>query len=198
MRRVSLLASVLLAACAGATPATANPSTPRTAPSTMEAQRAAIDDVGRRAWGAMRAGDPAGLLFDDLDLRSLLDGPAATRISAQRLGIAGRVGDTGSFPGLLEDAEYAGVCVQGAREAGPGGALGLRSPGWVFDRLLVIGRRPTGRRIAAWIEGIWLYTDAGFRALDLERVERPRWEHSDLEIAPCDLSIRDDLPERAR
>jgi hypothetical protein len=76
--------------------------------------------------------------------------------------------------------------------------LGLQADGWIFDRFLLIGRRPSGRRIAAWVEGVFVYTDAGFTALDLERVEEPRWEHSDLEIAPCDLSIRNDLPERAR
>ncbi len=43
-----------------------------------------------------------------------------------------------------------------------------------------------------------MFSDAGFGALDLERVETPRWEHSDLELAPCDMAIRNDLPEAAR
>jgi hypothetical protein len=69
---------------------------------------------------------------------------------------------------------------------------------WTIERVLVIGIRPGGRRIAAWIEGTFVYTDAGIGALDLERVEQPRWEHSDLELAPCDFAIRNDLPEHAR
>ena len=95
---------------------------------------------------------------------------------------------------LLATAEYAGICLQGAREAPADGPLGLEMPGWVFDRFLLIGLRVPGQRLATWLEGVFLYTDAGFFALDLERVEEPRWEHSDLEIAPCDLSIRGDLP----
>ncbi|GAB5540725.1 MAG: hypothetical protein RLO52_06105 [Sandaracinaceae bacterium] len=207
MRRAPVVPSAILATCiaallagcsGGAQAGPPRATTPSPSPAGVDAQHAAIDALGRRAFEALQVGDPARLLYDDLDLRTLLDASVATRISAQRLGLASRLGDTADFARLLEGAEYAGVCLQGAREVETGGALGLRSPGWVFDRLLVIGRRPTGRRIAAWIEGVWLYTDVGFWALDLERVERPRWEHSDLEIAPCDLSIRDDLPGHAR
>lgn len=174
------------------------PTTPRVAPETASARRESIDGLGRRAWDAMAAGAPQRLLLDDLDLRTVLDPTGATRLSARRLSVVQRIGETDELPRLLAESSYAGVCLQGAREEPEGGVNGLRSPGWVFDRLLVIGRRSNGRRIAAWLEGVFLFTDAGFFALDLERVERPRWEHSDLEIAPCDLSIRDDLPERAR
>ena len=46
---------------------------------------------------------------------------------------------------------------------------------------------PTGRRVAAWVEGVFIQTDGGFVAIDLHRVEDPRCEHTDLEIAPCDM-----------
>ena len=182
--------------CGGA--GVSHPTTPLAAPDTAVARRATIDALGRRAWDAISAGNPQRLLLDDLDLRAVLDSAGATRLSARRVSVAQRIGETDDLSRLLVDASYAGVCLQGARDEDAGGVNGLRSPGWVFDRILVIGRRDTGRRIAAWLEGLFLYTDAGFFALDLERVERPRWEHSDLEIAPCDLSIRDDLPEHAR
>ncbi|MGE0786763.1 MAG: hypothetical protein AB7S26_13910 [Sandaracinaceae bacterium] len=168
------------------------------APPSAEARREAIDELGRRVWAAMANGEPQRLLIDEVDLRELLDASAATRVTVRRTQMEDRLGPTDDFAGLMASAEYAGICVQGARDVEPGGPLGLRSPGWVADRVLVIGRRPSGQRIASWLEGLWLYCEHGFRAAELERVERPRWEHSDLEIAPCDLSIRNDLPDRAR
>ena len=41
--------------------------------------------------------------------------------------------------------------------------------------------------VAAWVEGVFVYSNAGFKAIDLQRVEAPRWEHADLEIATCDM-----------
>lgn len=146
----------------------------------------------------MRSGHPSRLLVDDLGLRNLLDAPSATRVGARRMQVRQRMRATRDFASLLEGADYAGICLQGARVEPAGGVLGLQNDAWIFDRLLVIGRRPSGRRVAAWVEGVFVYTDVGFTALDLERVEEPRWEHSDLELAPCDLAVRSDLPERAR
>jgi hypothetical protein len=193
---LALVAVAWASGCGGS--GVPRPTTALAAPDSASARRATIDALGRRAWDAMAAGAPQRLLLDDLDLRTVLDSAGATRLSARRLSVVQRIGETDELSRLLAGASYAGVCLQGARDEAEGGVTGLRSPGWVFDRILVIGRRGTGRRIAAWLEGLFLYTDAGFFAVDLERVERPRWEHSDLEIAPCDLSIRDDLPEGAR
>jgi hypothetical protein len=203
-RGIAALALACLAACGGAgaavapSPSREGPTTPRPAPEDSDARQGAIDAFGRRAWDAMKAGDPGRLVFDDLVLRELLDSAAASRLSARRLSLAQRIGSTDDLPTLLDDAEYAGVCAQGARDEEEGGVLGLRAPGWTLERVLVIGTRPGGRRIAAWLEGLFVFTDAGFGALDLERVEEPRWEHSDLEIAPCDVAVRNDLPENAR
>lgn len=205
MTRTSAALAILgcvWAGCAGSgTPPPEEPARPtgvRPAPEGFDARRAAIDELGRRVWDALAAGEPRRLLYDEVDLRTLLEGDAATRVTVRRGQIDERIGETSDFVSLMEHAEYAGICLQGAREVSPGGPLGLRSEGWVVDRVLIIGRRPSGQRIASWLEGVWLYSDQGFAAADLERVERPRWEHSDLEIAPCDLSIRNDLPERAR
>ncbi len=192
---------LLLAGCGGPTAtstAVAHPTCVVEMPDLAAERHAAVDALGRRAWEALRAGEPRTLLYDEVDLRALLEPSAATRITVRRTRVDERIGETDDFVSLLAAAEYAGVCLQGAREEPAGGALGLRSGGWVVDRVLVIGRRPSGQRIASWIEGLWLYSDQGFGAADLERVERPRWEHSDLEIAPCDVAIRDDLPEIAR
>ena len=147
----------------------------------------------------MRAGEPQRLLYDELDLTNLLSRGAAMRIRGRRLHLTERLSlRPDGLAGPLADADYAGVCVQGAREEAASGPLGLLTDAWVFDRILLIGRRAGGQRVAAWIEGVFVYSDTGFAALDLERVEEPRWEHSDLEIAPCDLAIREDLPAIAR
>lgn len=193
------LSVALLAGCAGANAGAVRPTGPALLPDAPAVRRAAIDALGRRAWDAMAAGRPAELLYDDRDLEVLVDRGAVTRIAARRLAHAERLApEPARLRVALASATYAGVCLQGARPEEAGGPIGLVADGWVFDRLLVIGRRPMNRRVAAWLEGVFVYSDAGFAALDLERVEEPRWEHSDLEIAPCDLSIRDDLPEIAR
>lgn len=190
--------AALLTACGG-TPAPSGPTCPVGMPATVDARNLAIDDLGQRAWAAMAAGDPRALLYQDTDLEVLLDSGATARVAARRLALDDRLAiDPDALRSPLASAEYAGICLQGARAVEAGGPIGLIADGWVFDRLLIIGRRPTGRRVAAWIEGVFVYSDAGFAAIDLERVEEPRWEHSDLEIAPCDLSIRNDLPEIAR
>lgn len=165
-------------------------SAPRVAPEGREERNAAVERFGRRAWGALVAGQPAHLVFDDLELRALLEPAEATRFSARRLTLAPRLGRTEELPARLAGAAYAGVCVQGARLERAGGALGLRAAAWAFDRALIIGRRAEGQRVASWIEGPFLFSDAGFGALDLERVEAPRWEHSDLELAECDVAVR--------
>ena len=147
----------------------------------------------------MASGHPTRLLIHDSALPLLLDRPGVQRIAAHRLALADRLAVAPErLSGPLASATYAGICLQGARSVGVGDPPGLAQPGWVFDRVLIIGRRSSGQRVAAWLEGVFLYTDVGFGAIDLERVEEPRWEHSDLEIAPCDLAIREDLPEIAR
>ncbi|MFK7991441.1 MAG: hypothetical protein AB8I08_35825 [Sandaracinaceae bacterium] len=198
-RSFSLVLSCLaVGGCAGASQEgvqgdATSPSRCSPAPVEAAARRATIDDVGRRAWAAMLASEPQQLLLDDLDLHTLLDSGSATRFAARRGSLERRLGPLEDLSPMLSRAEYAGLCLQGARDEPASGVLGLTQSGWIFERLLLIGQQPGGRRVAAWIEGTFVLTDQGFYALDLERVEQPRWEHSDLEIAPCDLSIRGDL-----
>src|SRR5204863_4678852 len=91
--------------------------------------------------------------------------------------VAAELGDGGLFHG----AHYQALCIQRARPEPAGGLLGLRQPGWVFDRVLVVAEEPGGGRVAAWAEGVFLHTDQGLGAVDLSRLEAPRRDHADLE-----------------
>jgi hypothetical protein len=186
---VSFLA-VFAAACGPA--ATSVALAPRAMPAVHETRQEAVDDFGRRLFAAMEVGAPQEVLYDDASLEALLSEAAARRYAGRRFAVSTRIGAQGHLPLRLRRAEYAGVCIQGARNEPTGTVLGLRRPGWVFDRALVIGLRPGGQRVASWVEGTFLYSDEGFHALDLERVEEPRWEHTELEIATCDLAVRRD------
>ncbi len=199
--RLTLAFAALLAlgACGGASTHAAHPTTAVAMPDDQGARRAALAALGERAWSAMALGEPTLLLYADADLEILLDAASLVRIGARRLSLEDRLHiEPARLTTPLSTAAYAGICLQGARTEEAGGPLGLLVDGWVFDRMLIIGRRSTGRRVAAWLEGVFVFSDVGFGAIDLERVEEPRWEHTDLEIAPCDLAIRDDLPEIAR
>ena len=148
-----------------------------------------MDQTGQRIYGALARGAPTDLLVDDVGLRSLLDSQAATRFAALRVGTSARVSVQLEDFQSLRDARYGGVCLQASRLEPAGSSLGLRADGWVFDRALVMGHQPGGRRVASWVEGSFVYTREGFRALDLTRVEVPRWEHADLELASCDMEV---------
>ena len=178
----------VLAACGGA-PDAARPEHPRPVPAAKEARSAAIQAFGEELHRAVGEGHPERVLFDDVAIRELLAPKAATRVAALRVGLGTRLSIREDAFASLRDSHYAGVCLQGSRLEPAGSPLGLEAPGWVFDRALVVGAQPGGRRVAAWVEGTFLYTNVGFGAIDLARVEEPRWEHSDLEIAPCDMEV---------
>jgi hypothetical protein len=158
-------------------------------PGNGEVRTRAIDDTGQRIYEALARGAPTDLLVDDVGLRGLLDSQSATRFAALRVGISARLGTHAVDFQPLREARYGGVCLQASRLEPAGSALGLRADGWVFDRALVMGLQPGGRRVASWVEGAFVYTREGFRALDLTRVEVPRWEHADLELAACDMEV---------
>lgn len=177
----------LLGGCAHGAPAV--PREPRAVPDDDAARHRALAEGGLRFYRALAAGHPRELLFGDLALRRLLEPQMATRMAARRLGLEQRLAvEPGEFARFRE-ARYGGICVQGARVAEAGGTLGLREPGWVFDRALLMGERPGGERVASWVEGIFVYTNAGFGAIVLTRVETPRWKHTDLRLAPCDMEV---------
>jgi hypothetical protein len=146
----------------------------------------ALDELGRRAFGALASGDGSGLLLDDDAMRSVLQPAAASQAAVVRSGGFEAAPDSGS---VLRGATYVGLCVQRARTEGAGGRAGLREPGFLLERVLVVGADPGGGRIAAWVEGTFVLTDRGFYALALQRLELPRRDHADLEIAPCDFQI---------
>jgi hypothetical protein len=158
---------------------------PTPVPRVDASRRAAVDNAGAEIYAALSRHHPDELLIDDVGLRALVDSESATRYAAVRMSVSART-HGGDFS-ALEGAEYGGVCLQGARAEPAGGTLGLTAEAFVFDRALVMGIYPGGRRVAAWVEGVFVYTTRGFVAIDLHRVEDPRWEHTDLEIAPCDM-----------
>lgn len=189
--RLAVLLLGLLVACGGTgggtRPEPAMPETAMPVPDEREARHRALDRLGRRIYRALAAGDVESLLLDDLAVRRLLAPEAATRASALRTGLRGRLAMRAQAFRVLETATYEGICVQGSRLEPAGSPVGLREPGWVLDRVLVAGEKPGGSRVALWVEGSFLYTNAGFGAISLDRVEEPRWEHSDLDLAPCDM-----------
>jgi hypothetical protein len=177
---------LLLAACAG------SPTAPQVTralplPEDRAARKQLLGEIGRRIYGELRAGTPERLLLDDLELERVLDGAAASRSAVLRArGLAAP--PPAELRAALTKTSYAGACFDRARPVVPAGELGLRQPGFVFDRVLVVGQEASGTRVAAWLEGTFLATDAGVYALLLSRVEVPRREHSDLAIQQCDLA----------
>jgi hypothetical protein len=175
----------LLAACASAPPPAAIH--PAALPDEPAARKLALGQIGRQLYVALAEGQPERLMLDELELRSVLDGEAATRVAALRA--------RGSAPGLAaaelrtaySGASYQGVCFDRARLEPAGSRLGLLAAGFVFDRALVVGLQPGGSRVAAWVEGTFVSTGDLVFALILSRVEAPRREHADLDLLQCDL-----------
>ena len=192
MRFVPLF--VFLLACGGSTPEGDTPPTAPSAcadrPTSPEARENALRTFGQRVYVSLRAGAPERLLYDDVDLEHLLTPEAATRARALRAGLGARLSIDPARFRVLADAEPEAICLQGTRSAPPADPrFGNNAPAWTFERALISGIRPDGRKLGAWVEGSFLYSDVGFGATDLTRVEVPRWEHSDLEIATCDVRV---------
>jgi hypothetical protein len=181
--------STLVGALASCGAADERPLSPLPVPPSTAVRSRAIDATGERIYGELTRGDPVRLLADDLALRELVSPSAASRYSALRLGTTARLSVQPEDFRPLHDATYGGVCLQGSRLEPAHATLGLARDGWVFDRALVMGVQPGGRRLASWVEGIFVYTTDGFVALALNRVESPRWEHADLELAACDMEV---------
>ncbi|MEM9071607.1 MAG: hypothetical protein AAGE52_24075 [Myxococcota bacterium] len=160
---------------------------PAPVPAERTVRQDAMRELGSRLYRALKNGRSHRLLLDDAELGRVLDEDAATRARALRPGARLRV--QSERYEAFERARFSGVCLQGARQEAPGGPLGLRQEGWVFERVLVVGTQPGGRRLASWVEGSFVFTNAGFGAIALTRVEAPRWEHSDLELATCDMEV---------
>lgn len=184
-------ATIATCLACGATPLSSeapDPQVPRMAPLSRAEQSQALMQFAERAFKTLQDSDPVELVFDDVALRRLLNAPSATRASALRNGMPRRNGRVAVGFELLHGARFVGACVQGVRDEPAGTLLGLLQAGWVFERVLLVGQEPTGR-VALWLEGEFLWTDAGFGALAIQGVERPRRGHADLELAVCDVDL---------
>ncbi len=186
MSWLAACAGLCLASCASA-PHTASRTLPYPERPTERVQL--LDDLGARAFAVLLHGTPHALLLDDVGLRAVLKPEAANQAAALRASTALGMRVPADAAAALANAHYQGVCLQGARLVPAGPPLGLRAPGYIFDRALVVGVEPDGGRVAAWVEGTFVLTDLGFYALALQRLEAPRRDHADLDLAPCDLEI---------
>lgn len=179
----------LLAAACGAAGVRA-PSTPAPLPPRLDRAEAALVDFGARLYGALVRGRPDDVAFDRAALHLLLSPAAERRALSPGQSVPGPSRLAEGERALWSRARFAEICVQQGRAEPRGGALGLRAEGFVFERALLVGREPGGGALAGWVEGQFLHTDAGFGALRFDRVERPRRDHADLELAVCELRAR--------
>lgn len=175
---------VLLSACGSSQ---SGPTRTLPLPEAPAVREEAFHEVGRRAFDALVTGATQPLLLEDDALRALLSPEAANHASALRVSASLAFEVDEQAAATLAEASYSGVCVQHAQLSPAGPPLGLRRPGFTFDRVLVIGREPGGGQVAAWVEGSFVYTDRGFFAVALQRLSSPRRDHADLDLAPCDL-----------
>jgi hypothetical protein len=165
------------------------PTTARPLPQPAVDAERSLDAFGERLYAALATGHPEAVMLDDGAVNALLLPEAATRAAALRMTGGPALHLAADQRALLQSARYAGLCVQQGRAEPSGGTIGLRAPGFVFERALVIGREPDGGALASWVEGKFLNTDAGFAALTVERVEAPRRDHADLELAECEIRV---------
>jgi len=162
-------------------------------PAESVAREEALHTLGRHAYEALAEGGATRLLATAAQLRLLVTPETVSRYTALRAS-ASPAPPAGQFESFIQ-SRYDGICLQGARLEPARTVMGLRAEAWVFDRALISGVQPGGRRLAVWVEGTFIYTSQGFVALHIARVEEPRWEHADLELAPCDMEARvDPLP----
>lgn len=182
-----VLISALALGC-GANGASPGPLAPRAMPSDAQARRSSLTELGKVLFEGLRGGALRACFVKPDELDALVAPEARFRLERAREDSVERADAALDFQRAWAAASYAGFCAQGAREEAAGRSLGLTRPGWVLDRILVVADLGAGRpRSAAWLEGAFLYTDRGWRALSFRRIEPPRLHHADLELAPCDV-----------
>jgi hypothetical protein len=146
-------------------------------------RRDAVDALARRLFEAMRSGHLGQALCAGSSLDELVVPQTRIRLDGERQRLS-------SSPVDLRwtswgRANYVGFCAQDA-EGGNGGRAGLRSPGWVLSRVLIVADDGGGPS-AAWAEGTFVYTAGGFETLSISSLEPIRPRHADLDLAPCDV-----------
>lgn len=163
-------------------------SAPVTMPHDAGLRRSSLQALGQSLFEGLRAGTLAPTFATQRELDAMLVPEARLRLDRERASSTTRGFRLEVFRSEWGAARFAGFCVQGARDEGRNAGLGLLEPGWVLDRFLVaVSVGDTGLRSAAWVEGDFVYTGEGWRALSLRRVEAPRRHHADLDLAPCDV-----------
>jgi len=186
LRACSLVMAGVLAACASSAPMPA----PRELPIDAGQRHRMLATFGQRLYRALSSGHFEDVIADDRARDALLRPDLARRssrsLAAEQHGSAAAMAP--SDRKLWGAARYAGLCVQSGRSETPTGVVGLRRSGFVFERGLLIGREAGGGELAGWVEGVFVLTEQGFVALEIERVETPRRDHSDLELAECELA----------
>jgi hypothetical protein len=185
----SLAMAGLLAACA----TSALPPAARELPSDARERDRMLATFGRQLYRALASGHLDGVIADDRARDALLR-PEVARRSSRSLA-AGQYDPAAGERELWGSARYSGLCVQSGRTEPPAGVVGLRRSGFVFERGLLIGREAGGGELAGWVEGVFVLTEQGFVALEIERVETPRRDHSDLELAECELADHRGSPQ---
>jgi hypothetical protein len=150
------------------------------------ARRESLDQLARALFTAIQAEAPQQALAAPAELDELLPIQTRSRIEQERRRSGRQLSSLPGRPAVWSSASYAGFCAQGARQEPAGGSLGLMEAAWLLDRVLVVADLGNARS-ASWVEGRFLFTDQGWRALTLSRVEAPRAGHSDLDLAPCDV-----------
>jgi hypothetical protein len=157
-------------------------------PSDASARRESLSVFAEHLFQGLRAGNLGSSFASALELEAIIVPEARYRLERVRASSAENGMSLASFQREWRTATFVGFCAQGAHNEPARGSLGLTQPGWVLDRLLLAARGgPSGPRSASWLEGEFVYTARGWRALSLRRIEAPRRQHSDLELAPCDV-----------
>jgi hypothetical protein len=194
-----LLLIALLSAGASGLACSNGPPTPspRNLPSDARQRDQVLATFGERLYTALASGRFDEVVANDRTRDALLKPEAARRpnpnVTSAKHGLVAEL--VPAEQKLWGTARYAGLCVQSGRSEPRAGVLGLRRPGFVFTRGLLIGREAGGGELAGWVEGVFVLTEQGFIALEIDHVEPPRRDHSDLELAECELADRRSTPQ---
>jgi len=164
------------------------PIAPLAMPLDSDTRRSSLGELGRTLFEGLRDGTPNNCFASASELEALIVPEVRFRLERERAESLERVSAARVFRRDWAQARFVGFCAQGAREELAQQSLGLVSGGWVLERILVVADLGEGRpRSAAWLEGGFVYTAQGWKALNIRRIEAPRVQHADLELAPCDV-----------
>jgi hypothetical protein len=163
----------------------ARPVQPLIPPNDASVWRDSLNDLAAALFAALKAGrlQPVLVKRAELDRLLTLDGQMVVAREREEQALSLSLAGTAR---AWATSTYQGFCAQEAHAERGGSAYGLRSDAWVVQRILVVARRGKGRT-AAWVEGRFFYSDRGWLALSVGRIEPPRGHHTDLEVAPCDV-----------